>query len=126
MKYALNHHWKFDWWLGAFCVGMTQFLVLVFLEIVNFFILQANDDILETIKDFLAFVIISDFDDYFFITVKDERLSRLISEGEIDLLGQKLNLKDLMKIETTTSEYARFKNEGNRLRQPDPGQANLP
>ena len=23
MKYALNHYWKFDSWLGAYCVGMT-------------------------------------------------------------------------------------------------------
>ena len=99
-------------------------MILVFLEFVNFAILLSNDDIMETIKDFLAFVIISDFDDYFFVTVKDERLSRLISEGEIDLLGKKLTLKDLTMIETTTSEYARFPNKGNRLRQANPPQVN--
>ena len=53
--------------------------------------------------NFLALVIISDFDDYFFVTIKDYRLSKLISDGEIDLLGKKLTLEDLTKIETTTS-----------------------
>ena len=66
--------------------------------------------------NFLALVIISDFDDYFFVTIKDERLSMLISDGEIDFLDKKLTLEDLTVIETTTSEQARFKTEGNRLR----------
>ena len=54
--------------------------------------------------NFIGLVIISDFDDYFFVTVKDERLSKLISEGEINLLNKKLTLEDLTMIETTTSE----------------------
>ena len=66
--------------------------------------------------NFIGLVIISDFDDYFFVTVKDERLSKLISDGEIDLLDKKLTLEALTMIETTTSEQARFKIEGNRLR----------
>ena len=119
MKYALNHPWKFDNWYNGYSVGLHQLFVLVFVEFVNLAVLLTNDTIMDIIMNFLALVIISDFDDYFFITVKDERMSLLISDGEIDFLDKKLTLEDLTIIETTTSQQARFEVEGNKLAKPN-------
>ena len=53
----------------AFLVGLFQALVVVFVEIVNLIILQTNHTTLDVIMNFLALVVISEFDDYFFKTV---------------------------------------------------------
>ena len=39
---------------------------------------------MDILMNFLALVIISDFDDYFFLTVADEPLAKLIEEGEFE------------------------------------------
>ena len=78
MKYATNHHWKFYSWFNAFLVGFFQMAVLFSVEIVNMMVLLTNPTVMETIMNFLALVIISDFDDYFFTTVKFSPLSKLI------------------------------------------------
>lgn len=58
--------------------------VLVAVELVNMAVLLTNATIMDTIMNFLALVIISDFDDYFFYTVQNEPLSKLISEPNND------------------------------------------
>ena len=54
----------------AYFVGLVQALIVVLVEIVNLIILQTNHSTLDVIMNFLALVIISEFDDYFFKTVK--------------------------------------------------------
>jgi hypothetical protein len=66
MKYAINHHWKFYNWFNAFLVGFFQMFVLGSVEVVNMMVLLTNPTVMETIMNFLALVIISDFDDYYF------------------------------------------------------------
>ena len=68
--------------------------------------------------NFLALIIIADFDDYVFGTVKDQHLSKLITDGTIELLGKVLSLESLTLIETTTSQDARFKFKVNEGQQP--------
>jgi len=84
MNYACNHHWKFHSWFHAYFVGFSQMSVLVSVEIVNVAVVLTNTTVMDTIMNFLALVIISDFDDYYFQTVKDEPLSKLISDGNFD------------------------------------------
>ena len=103
MKYALNHSWKFDSWFGAYSTGLGQVFVLVVVQFVNLAVLLTNPTIMETIMNFLALCIIVEFDDYFFLTVKDELLSKLITEGKTDLLGKELTREALTMIETTSS-----------------------
>ena len=43
--------------------------IVVILELVNMGFMMTNSTVSSIIKDFLALVIISDFDDYFFLTV---------------------------------------------------------
>ena len=69
MKYALSHPYKFRRWKEAYAVAFTQLSVVIVTEIVNLAILCTNHTILDVIMNFLALVIIADFDDFFFFTV---------------------------------------------------------
>lgn len=89
MKYAVNHPWRFDGWAQAFLVGFVQFAMVITVEFVNLVILITNDTIMDTIMNFLALVIIADFDDYFFSTVEKMILAKLIDDGEMDLQNNK-------------------------------------
>ena len=106
MKYALNHPWKFTSWATAYRVGLSQLFVVVILELVNMAFMMNNETVSAIIKDFLALVIISDFDDYFFLTVDKTTMGTLIKEGEVEIGGRTLTLPRLTKIETTTSNRA--------------------
>ena len=78
-------------------------LVVLTLEIVNISFMLTNGTISDIIKDFLALLIISDFDDYFFMTVESTPVGRLLKEGEIETSNGTLSLSDLIMVETTTS-----------------------
>ena len=115
MKYALNHPWKFNSWSNAFMIGFLQIVVLFGVEAVNLAILLTNQSIMETIMNFLALVIISDFAEYFFLTVSNEKLSICITEGRVEIDDFWLTLEELTKIEMTTSDQARFPINENKL-----------
>ena len=36
MKYSINHPWKFNDWVSAFCVGLNQYIVVLMIEFVCF------------------------------------------------------------------------------------------
>ena len=83
-------------------------IVLLSVEIVNVTVILNNDTVKDTIQNFLSLVIISNFDDYYFLTVKDEPLCKLISdksfnfgyyEGEVN----ERKLEEITKIEVTNS-----------------------
>ena len=69
MKYSVNHPWKFDNYFEGFFVGLAQASVVLSVELVNLAVLNTNHTIMDVLMNFLALVIISDFDDYFFTTV---------------------------------------------------------
>lgn len=83
MKYAMNHPWKFTNWGKSFRIGLYQMVIVVSVEITNMIILTTNNTIMDILMNFLALVIIADFDDYFFFTVKQENLAKLIVDGEV-------------------------------------------
>ena len=84
MEYSLNHSWKFYNWPRAYRVGLLQMLVVLTLEFINLSFMLTNGTISDIIKDFLALLIISDFDNYFFMTVDSTPTGRLIKDGEIE------------------------------------------
>ena len=65
MKYANNHTWKFRSWGYAYLIGFGQLLMVVSVEFINLILLCENDTVMDIIMDFLALVIISDFDEYY-------------------------------------------------------------
>ena len=53
--------------------------------------------------NFFALTIITELDDYFFETLYENPIGRLISEGEATICGKNVSLEEMIKIETTTS-----------------------
>ena len=82
MKYALNHPWKFNNYQVAWLCGFMQAFNVFVVESVNFAALLTNSTIIDIIMNFLALVVIAEFDEYFFSAVKnDELVDILTGEG---------------------------------------------
>ena len=121
MKYAVNHHWKFRRWHEAYLIGFFQAFVLILCESVNLIILTTNHSMLDIIMNFLAIIVITEFDDAFFFIVQQFELASLLTDGEFEhesKQGEKwtVECKDILKIECTTSNYAKMRVPGNKLR----------
>ena len=115
MKYSINHPWKFESWWGAFNCGLLQFTILLLVEFVSMMVLLLQQSVLDVLMNFLALTIITEFDDYLFETLYNDPISHLIKDGVANFGGKERQLSDIVKIETTTSNCARFKIEGNRF-----------
>ena len=117
MKFANNHWWMFRSWRRAYCIGMMQMGIVFTVETVNLVVLVTNNTIMDIIMNFLALVIISEFDDYFINTVSDKVMSLFLESGEMEIAdGKTASLDKVVKIRVTTSEYARFDVPGNKYR----------
>ena len=116
MKYANNHPWKFRDWSQAYSIGACQTIVVITVEVVNLAILNTNQTIMDIIMNFLALVIIADFDDYFFLTVSNEPLSKFLSDGTFEThTDKKIQLDDVLRVQVTSSDGARFRLDENQL-----------
>ena len=69
MKYACNHEWKFSNVFIAWLCGFLQAFNVIIVESVNFAALLTNFTILDIIMNFLALVVIAEFDENFFSAV---------------------------------------------------------
>lgn len=93
--------------------------MVIGVEAVNLAVLLTNETIIDTLMNFLALVVIANFDDYLFTMIKYDRLSQMIIKGDFKFLtpnkdkGKTMSLEELTKIEVTTSRNARFEIEGN-------------
>ena len=117
MKFANNHPWLFRDWFSAYMVGFCQFSVVLSVEIVNLVILTTNNTVMDIIMNFLALVIISEFDDYFLSTAETEVFAQALDngdDGEIKVFDGKKKLEDILKVRCTTSHNARFKRKENK------------
>ena len=67
MKYALNHFWKFRaFGFAAFGVGLLQFSLALFAEYISFQIILSTGTYVDAVKDFIALMVVNDFDNFFF------------------------------------------------------------
>ena len=57
--------------------------MVIVVEVVNLAVLTTNHTIMDIIMNFLALVIIADFDDFFFFTVDKEMMAELMQDGEL-------------------------------------------
>ena len=78
MKYAVNHDWKFESYQIAWLCGWMQAFNVIIVELVNFAALLTNFEIIEIIRNFLALVVISQFDEYFFGAIKNDPLAEIV------------------------------------------------
>lgn len=119
MKYASNHWWIFRNWKDASLIGFTQMFIVVLVELVNLAVLITQVNILDIIMNFMAIVVISEFDNFFYSTVANSVFARAISSGEIQLNeiahrnGEAgpgaLQLDVLFEIEMTSSTFANMR-----------------
>ena len=68
MKYSLNHPWKFETPKNAFFAGMLQTLVLIMVTFCNYFVIIGEKDVSNVLINFLALLVISELDNFFFIS----------------------------------------------------------
>ena len=90
MKFAMNHSWRFRNWRWAYFIGFAQMLMVISVETVNVIILCSNDTVMSIIMDFLALVIISDFDNFYVASLcspslQKDTVLKLIADQDIRL-----------------------------------------
>ena len=95
MKFAVNHPWKFDKFYVAYMCGWLQACNVVIVELVNFIALLTQGSILDVIMNFLALVVIAEFDEYFYSAVKNDDLCKVV-RGEDEF-------EEFIMIQMTTS-----------------------
>jgi len=81
MKYSVNHPYKFESYMTAFSSAFSQFWSSISIEIANIIVICCTADTLSIISNFVALVIIAEFDNYVFSSMKDESF-RLLIENE--------------------------------------------
>ena len=106
MKYAVNHSWKFEDYKVAFMSGFFQAFMVVLVESVNFMAILTTSQILDIVMNFLALVVIAEFDDFFYAAVSEYDITEVIDDKVYD---------DFLVIQTTTSISARYVMKGNRI-----------
>ena len=114
MKYGLNHPWKFREYMTTYNIGWLQSSVSGLSEVISIAILLGTRTYIDAVKDFIALVVVNDFDNMLFAYLKDENLSKLIANGEVEVGCIKLKLADLLRIETTSADKP--ENEFGQLR----------
>ena len=83
MNFAQNHIDKFENWKFAFCIGFMQMLIVYTVELVNFAILLNSSTVQDVIMNFLAIVIIVEFDDFLFAVIDDVPMKKLVSDQQV-------------------------------------------
>lgn len=106
MKHAVNHPWKFSDYKLAFWAGFLQTSICFIVEIVNFLVILSSEGIIDIVADFLVVLVISDFDNYFYLTNRHDDVKRLITDDEF---------ARLKTIQQTSSNEAKAKIEEHKL-----------
>jgi len=96
MKYSVNHYWKFKYFHLAFAAGFFQVVSCFFIGLINYSVILQSRDVKDLAKDFVALMIIADFDNMF-AKYSEQQIVKDILEAH------KEDYKELVKIETTTS-----------------------
>ena len=97
MKYAQNHWWKFNYPGYAWLSGFLQVIAMYVIEFANILVVMASLNIIEIVKDMMALIVISEFDDYFALATGDCLVIKICSEAAYE---------DLFMIDVTTSKDA--------------------
>ena len=66
-------------------------------------IILSVDTYIDAVKDFVALMVVNDFDNFFFNYLHKEDIYKLITQESVQVGSLTLSLADLLKIETTTS-----------------------
>ena len=78
IKFSVNHPWKFERKLLAFLAGVLQVLVISVIEVTNYVLVMTSNDYREIALNFIILVLISQFDDFFYMTFADVGIRKIL------------------------------------------------
>ena len=79
MKFVANHSYRFtNPWL-AYISGFMQSSAIIYNEIVCFLVLVGSVNTLEIVRNFMALVIIAQFEDFLYLSLRDEPVKELLN-----------------------------------------------
>ena len=81
MKYALNHPYRFSSFWLAFLAGSLQVISNVGIELGNLMVICCESDVLGIITNFVALVIVAEFDNFVFLSMKVESFRVLVEKA---------------------------------------------
>jgi hypothetical protein len=122
MKYALNHVWRFENWKIAYLAGLLQASIIILIEFVNFLAILTSFTVLDVVMNFLALVVISEFDDFFYCSLRDEPLKELLIDPcfcnllVIERTSSRRATIELVEHELTKAQLNIVDNEEEKLR----------
>jgi hypothetical protein len=79
-KFSLNHPETFESPTLACLIALLQFCVTVMIELANIMLLTATSDTISLISNFVAIIILADFDNYVFMSMADDPASALVDQ----------------------------------------------
>lgn len=79
MKFALNHKHRFDNHIAAFFTSFALLAIMMFIEVVNFFMILQTSDLNNLIQNVTALVIIAEADVLLYTTLNTEVLKDLLT-----------------------------------------------
>ena len=94
MKYALNNANKFQSYKVAFLGGFVQASVIFLVETLNIIAIMEAKTVFDIVLNFVSMVIISEFDNFIYGSLRNEKLKTLLSEE---------NQMRILRINFTTS-----------------------
>ena len=80
MKYACNHPYKFKDPTRAYIAALFMFVSAIFIETANLILICCTEDTLSIVSNFVSIVIVAEFDNYVFLSLKNEPLVKLVDK----------------------------------------------
>lgn len=80
MKFALNHPYKFQYYQFAWLSGFLYVISTLAVELASIGIVVAAPDTIDIIFNFISLVILAQFDDYVYTSMKNESFKKLLEE----------------------------------------------
>jgi len=80
MKYVINHPRKFEEPRIGFLIVGLQFLVIIMVELSNIIVLLCTGDTLALVGNFVSLVIITQFDQFVYASMKGEVMKKLLEK----------------------------------------------
>ena len=72
-------------------------------EYVSIQVILSTSTYIDAVKDFIALIVVNELDNYLFNYQSKDIFHKMIVDGEIEVGSISLSLKDVLKVETTTS-----------------------
>ena len=94
-------------------MGFLQLLTVILTELANMVVLTSNETVIDVVMNFLAFIVILDFDNLIFKTQTTTLAGQMVEEKSDDRKQMCFSLSFFFRYYVTTSRAARYKHKEN-------------